>query len=88
MPSLKTLRGKIADELLSKQTKADMDAFLEDILTPAEVETIEERLRIARALASGKTQREVAEKEKASITTVSRAAKMLKYGRVKKGWLS
>ena len=58
----------------------EMALFLSDLLTPAEIEAIAERWQIATLLTEGKSQREVASRLGASITTVSRGSRMLKYG--------
>lgn len=72
-----TLRRNIIDEL--KKHKDDLDGFLEDILSPQEIETIDERIKVMHALVAGKTQREIAEELELSITTVSRGSRILQY---------
>lgn len=79
-----TLRRNIIDEL--KKYKDDLDGFLEDILSPQEIETIDERIKVMHALVAGKTQREIAEELDISITTVSRGSRILQYGRIKGWW--
>jgi Trp operon repressor len=79
-----TLRRNIIDEL--KKHKDDLDGFLEDILSPQEIETIDERIKVMHALVAGKTQREIAEELELSITTVSRGSRILQYGRIKGWW--
>jgi Trp operon repressor len=79
-----TLRNNIIAEL--KNHKDDLDGFLEDILSPQEIETIDERIKIMHALVAGKTQREIAEELELSITTVSRGSRILQYGRIKGWW--
>lgn len=72
-----TLRSNIIAEM--KRHKNSLDGFLEDILSPQEIETLDERIKIMHALASGKTQREIAEELELSITTVSRGSRILQY---------
>lgn len=79
-----TLRSNIISEL--KRHKDDLDGFLEDMMTPQEIEALDERIKIMHALAAGKTQREIAEELELSITTVSRGSRILQYGRIKDGW--
>ncbi len=55
-------------------------AVAADLFTPAEIDTINERWRIVKALAQGASQRSVAESVGVSITTVSRGSRQLKYG--------
>lgn len=84
MPYQATLRKNIIAAI--KRHSGDLDGFLEDILSPQEIETIDERLKIMHALVAGKTQREIAEELELSITTVSRGSRILQYGRIKEGW--
>ena len=84
MSYLTTLRSNIIAEL--KRHKDDLDGFLEDMLTPQEIEALDERIKIMHALVAGKTQRQIAEELELSITTVSRGSRILQYGRIKEGW--
>jgi len=61
--------------------KKQLNDFLEDVLTPQELETIYERLQIVKDLKEWFSQREIAEKLNVSTTTVSRWARVLKYGK-------
>ena len=79
-----TLRSNIIAEL--KRHKDNLDGFLEDMMTPQEIEALDERIKIMHALVAGKTQREIAEEHELSITTVSRGSRILQYGRLKEGW--
>lgn len=79
-----TLRKNIITEM--QKHADDLDGFLEDILSPQEIETIDERIKIIHALTAGKTQREIAEELELSITTVSRGSRILQYGRLKDSW--
>jgi Trp operon repressor len=78
------MRKNIISEI--KKYTEDLDGFLEDILSPQEIETIDERIKIMHALTAGKTQREIAEDLELSITTVSRGSRILQYGRLKESW--
>jgi len=80
MKSLIEKLNYIVDIFWQLKTKEDLKKFLEDILTPAEIETLYERLQIIKFLKSGLSQREIAEKLKTSTTTVNRWARVLKYG--------
>lgn len=79
-----TLRSNIIAAI--KRHKDDLDGFLEDMMTPQEIEALDERIKIMHALAAGKTQREIAEELELSITTVSRGSRILQYGRLKESW--
>lgn len=78
------LRKNIIAEI--RRHSDDLDWFLEDIMTPQEIETIDERIKVMHALVAGKTQREIAEELELSITTVSRGSRILQYGRLKESW--
>ena len=79
-----TLRRNIIAEL--NHYKDNLDGFLEDILSPQEIETIDERIKVMHALVAGNTQREIAEELGISITTVSRGSRILQYGRLQGSW--
>ena len=79
-----TLRRNIIAEL--NHYKDNLDGFLEDILSPQEIETIDERIKLMYALVAGNTQREIAEELGISITTVSRGSRILQYGRLQGSW--
>ena len=66
--------------MLSLKKKETVLAFLQNILTPAELDEIAARLQIVKLLKKGISQRDVAEKLGVSIGTVSRGARELKYG--------
>ena len=74
-------RSRVAlyDALLSLKTRDEVDAFLADLCTPAEVRAFAERWEVARLLdAGGKSYREIAAQAQASPTTVVRVARFLK----------
>lgn len=54
--------------------------LLEDVLTPAEYDSIAERWQIIKLLHAGGTHREVAKKLGISVSKVSRGARCLQYG--------
>lgn len=69
----------LLDALLSLQTRAEAEAFLSDLCTPAELRAFSERWQVARLLDGGdKTYREIAVAASASPTTVVRVARSLK----------
>jgi len=54
--------------------------FLEDILTPSELDSMVMRWQIIKGLHKGETQRELAKRLGISISKVTRGSRMLKYG--------
>ena len=65
--------------LLSRVQPTDLEWVLMDILTPAEIDEIADRLRILTMLESGKSQRDIASELGISVTTVSRGNRVLHY---------
>ena len=59
--------------------KKDLEAVLEDLLTPKEISDLAERIEILRLLEEGHPQREIAQKLGISITTVNRGSRVLKW---------
>lgn len=72
--------NELVETVLSLKKKEIALAFLQNILTPAELDEIATRLQIVKLLKKGLPQREVAEKLGVSIGTVSRGSRELKYG--------
>lgn len=61
-------------------TAVDLVSYMQDILTPQELEELALRWQIVRLLDAGMPQREIASTLKCSVTTVSRGSRQLKYG--------
>jgi TrpR-related protein YerC/YecD len=69
----------LPDALLALRSRAEAEAFLTDLCTPAEVRALSERWRVAQMLdAGGLSYREIAEQEGTSTTTVTRVARFLR----------
>ena len=71
----------ITDTLWQIKSKEDFQDALEDLLTPAEICEIGDRIEILKQLKLNIPQREIAEKLWVSITTVSRWSRLLNYQR-------
>lgn len=67
-------------EVLSLAEEKNLERVLEDLITPAEIHDIDERIKIFKALLKGDSQRKVAEKLGVSVTKVTRGAHVLRYG--------
>ncbi len=78
----KQLEKKLREvaEFFSWIKKKDLEAVLEDLLTPKEISDLAERIEILRLLEAGHPQREIAQKLWISITTVNRGSRVLKWG--------
>lgn len=72
-------RAALIGALLSLRTPEEVDAFLADLCTPAELRAFAERWRVAMLLDEGAlSYRAIAETAGASPTTVVRVARFLK----------
>ncbi len=77
---LKDRKKLVSWLLLEAKDESDMYDILEDILTPAEIVEIGERIMLMQELKTWKSQRQVAEDLWMSVTTVNRGARILTYG--------
>lgn len=72
-------RSALYDAILSLKTREEVEAFMADLCTPAELRAFGERWQVARLLdGGGKSYREIAAEAHASPTTVVRVARYLK----------
>lgn len=72
-------RTALHDAILSLTTREEVEAFMADLCTPAELRAFAERWQVARLLdGGGKSYREIAAEAHASPTTVVRVARYLK----------
>lgn len=72
-------RAALLDAFLALKTRDEVEAFLTDLCTPAEVRAFAERWAVARLLdEGGRSYREIACEAGASPTTVVRVARFLK----------
>lgn len=74
-------RRALYEAVLSLEDAADAAAFLADLCTPAELDALAGRWKVARMLDRGLPYREIAEKTGISTATVTRVARCLTYGR-------
>lgn len=82
---LNIMQNKNINELvkvfLKLKSNADILEFLKGLLTPNELEEIARRLQIVKLLKEGVSQREIAERLKVGIATVTRGSREIKQGR-------
>ena len=64
----------------SLKTDAECGAFFADLCTPAELEALSGRWKVARLLDKGIPYREISQKTGISTATVTRVARCLTYG--------
>ncbi len=72
--------GDLCAALLKLKTTGEAQAFLEDLLTPAEISAITERWTIALLLNKGLSDRAINEATGVSTATVTRVARCLAQG--------
>jgi TrpR family transcriptional regulator, trp operon repressor len=75
--------SELVASLLQANSEAEMLDLLKGLLTLGELEEISRRLQIVKLLKLGMSQREIAEKLKVGIATVTRGSKEIKLGRFK-----
>ena len=79
---------KLSTALKNLNSDKDIDNFLKDLCTPAEIEAMKERWAVAQLLYKGDTTyRDIASKLKTSTATVTRVARFL-FKESNKGYLS
>lgn len=54
--------------------------FLQDLCTPAEIEAMVDRWRVAQLLDQGHTYRDISELTEVSVTTIGRVARFIEFG--------
>lgn len=68
------------EAVLSLENMEECYRFFEDVCTIKEVQSISQRLEVAKLLKSGKTYNEIEEATGASTATISRINRSLNYG--------
>jgi TrpR-related protein YerC/YecD len=71
---------ELCDALLKLESRAELERFLRDLCTLAELEAMAHRWAVARLLEQGLPYLEIAHKTGASTTTVTRVAHWLRHG--------
>ena len=70
----------LLDVLAALDDPSEISKLLMDLLTYNEVESVNERWAIVKLLAAGHSQRAIRDELGASVTTISRGNKQIKYG--------
>ena len=79
---------KLSTALKKLKSDKDIENFLKDLCTPAEIEAMQERWEVAQLLYKGNsTYRDIASKLNTSTATVTRVARFL-FKESNKGYLS
>jgi len=77
---LKTAARSLSEALLSLETALEVRQFLEDLCTPAEVEAMVDRWRVAQLVNQGYSYREIRDLTEVSVTTIGRVARFIEQG--------
>ena len=77
---LKTAASSLSEALASLETSTEVKQFLEDLCTPAEIEAMVDRWRVAQLLEKGYSYRDINEITEVSVTTVGRVARFIEFG--------
>lgn len=80
-PKLKSREtDQLCEALLSLKTVEECYAFLEDILTVSEIQSVAQRLSVARMLDQGQRYEDIERVTGASSATISRVKRALAFG--------
>ena len=78
--SLEQATQKLAEAFLTMRTADECLALLDDLCTPAELEAMVDRWRVALLLERGLPYREIHDRTGVSVTTIGRVARFLSRG--------
>jgi TrpR-related protein YerC/YecD len=77
---LKSAARSLSEALCQVETAEEVRLFLEDLCTPAELESMVDRWRVAQLLEQGLSYREIHELTQVSVTTIGRVARFMEMG--------
>jgi TrpR-related protein YerC/YecD len=77
---LKSAARSLSEALLSLESAQEVRQFLEDLCTPAEVEAMVDRWRVAQLVDQGYSYRDIREMTEVSVTTIGRVARFIEHG--------
>lgn len=77
---LKSAARSLSEALLSLETAQEVRQFLEDLCTPAEIEAMVDRWRVAQLVDKGYSYRDIREMTEVSVTTIGRVARFMENG--------
>lgn len=72
--------GALASVIERLRGSSEVRAFLEDLCTPAELESMTDRWRVVPLLEQGMPYREIHERTLVSVTTIGRVARTIERG--------
>jgi TrpR-related protein YerC/YecD len=77
---LRSAARSLSEALLCLETSQEVKQFLEDLCTPAEVEAMVDRWRVAQLVNQGYSYRDIREITEVSVTTIGRVARFMEMG--------
>lgn len=77
---LRSAARSLSEALLCLETSEEMKQFLEDLCTPAEIEAMVDRWRVAQLVDQGYSYREIRDLTEVSVTTIGRVARFMEMG--------
>ena len=77
---LKSAARSLSEALLSLESDQEVRRFLEDLCTPAEIEAMVDRWRVAQLVDQGYSYRDIREMTEVSVTTIGRVARFIEHG--------
>jgi TrpR-related protein YerC/YecD len=77
---LRAAARTLSEALLSLETPGEVRDFLEDLCTPAEIEAMVDRWRVAQLLDQGYSYRDIRTMTQVSVTTIGRVARFIERG--------
>ena len=77
---LRAAARTLSEALLSLESAQEVREFLEDLCTPAELEAMIDRWRVAQLLDQGYSYRDIREMTEVSVTTIGRVARFMELG--------
>jgi TrpR-related protein YerC/YecD len=77
---LRSAARSLSEALLCFKSNEEVQQFLEDLCTPAEIEAMVDRWRVAQLLNQDYSYRDISEMTEVSVTTVGRVARCIQLG--------
>lgn len=72
--------ASLSEALLTLRSREEVKLFLEDLCTPAEIEAMVDRWRVAQLLDKGLPYRQISDLTEVSVTTIGRVARFIEMG--------
>jgi len=79
-PDLRNGFRTLSEALLTLDSAQEVREFLEDLCTPAELEAMVDRWRVAQLLDQGYSYRDIRDLTEVSVTTIGRVARFMELG--------